>query len=35
MALTDPWLAGDDTDPGYYDTPVGKHLAPRQKGNHP
>jgi hypothetical protein len=34
MALTGPWPAGDDTGPGYYDTPAGKHLAPRQKGNH-
>ena len=32
LALTDPWPAGDDTGPGFYDTPVGKHLVSRQEG---
>jgi hypothetical protein len=32
LALTDPWPEGDDTGPGYYDTPAGEHLAPDRKG---
>ena len=35
LALTDPWLADDDTGPGFYDAPAGKHPAPRQEVNHP
>lgn len=34
MALTDPWPAGDDTDPDYYDTPAGNIWRPDKEGNH-
>lgn len=32
LALTDPWPEGDDTGPGYYDTPAGNIWRPDRKG---